>query len=152
MERFNEVIFDLGKVIALPLFVDKNLACKLIIDECFPIQIEMNEESNQLIAAATLFEIPPGKFREEVLKEALKANFEIRKDGYYLAYIESKSSLALIECVSPIKLTGEKLAKRLEHMIAYAKLWKEAIDNGKTAPNIKPIQSDGNDLPFGIKP
>ena len=42
MDQFQELLWDLGELIQLPLHVDKNQACKLIVGERLEIQMQMD--------------------------------------------------------------------------------------------------------------
>ena len=133
MDRFQELLWDLGEAIDLPLHVDKNHACRILLDEKLPIHMEMAEEQDALLVAAFLAEIPPGRFRENVLREALKVNATHHTFGT-LAYIEKVNTLVMHRYLAASSLTGEKIAKFLEGFIAEADQWREAIQNGNPAP------------------
>ena len=139
MDRFQELLWDLGEVIELPLHVDKNNACKIVIQEKLSIQLEMDSSHERLLAAAFISELPPGKFRENVLKEAMKTNNSYHPFGIF-AYIEKINSLILYHYLMADQLNGEKLADFLELFIEEAESWQSAISMGTPAPpqHLKP--------------
>ncbi len=134
MDRFQELLWDLGELIELPLHVDKNHACNLLLDDRLEIQLQMDSHEENLIIWAFLHEIPPGKFRENVLKDALKVNGEFHPFGS-LAYYEKKNMLILHKFIPAEKLSGEKLMEKLEKFIEEAEEWCSTIKRGGTSPS-----------------
>ncbi len=146
MDRFQELLWDLGELIELPLHIDKNHACNLLLDDKLEIQLQMDTHQENLIIWAYLHEIPPGKFRENVLKDALKVNGEFHLFGS-LAYYEKKNMLILHEFVSAEALSGERLMEKLEKFIEEAEEWRSAIERGGTSP-LKYHSADTKPPPF----
>ena len=151
MDRFQELLWDLGEVLELPLHVDKNHACRILLDEKLSIHMEMAEEKDALLLAAFLAEIPPGRFRENVLRESLKVNATHHLFGT-LAYIEKINTLVMHRYVPALSLNGEKLAEILEGFIAEADQWREAIQNGQPAPPEYLKTHGGQPSPYSIPP
>ena len=152
MDRFEEILWDLGELIDMPLHADENRACKLVIDEKLPVQLEMDMNQDMLMVGSFICEIPPGKFRANVLKEALKANGTRVYGHGILSYVERNNSLVMFDHLYAKGLTGETLAAYLETFIPYANSWRDAIETGTALPTIQ--QSEQNkDLPppLGMK-
>lgn len=133
MDRFQELLWDLGEIIEIPLYRDKNHACRILLDEKLAIHMEMSEDGHKLLVASFLSEIPPGRFRENVLKESLKANASYHLFGIF-AYIEKINTLILHAYLPLEPLNGKKLSEFLEGFIAEAASWHDAISNGQVAP------------------
>jgi len=133
MDRFQELLWDLGELIELPLHIDKNHACNLLLDDKLELQLQMDAHGENLIIWAFIHEIPPGRFRENVLKDALKVNGVHRPFGS-LAFYEKKNMLILHQFVPAEKLSGEKLVEKLEVFIEEAEEWRASIENGGTSP------------------
>lgn len=133
MDLFQQLLYDLGTELDLPLHIDKNGACKLLVDEKLPVQLEMHPDGKRLLIWIIISELPPGKFREEVLKIALRLNGVYNELGIY-AYIEKTNSLAFYTYQVAEKLKGLSLAELLAKLIPYAKEWQEAIARGLLAP------------------
>jgi len=146
MDRFQELLWDLGELIEIPLHVDKNHACNLLLDDKLEIQLQMDPREENLIIWAFLHEIPPGRFRENVLKDALKVNGEFHPFGS-LAYYEKKNMLILHNFVPAEALSGEKLMEKLEKFIEEAEEWRSAIERGGTSP-LKYNSADAKPPPF----
>lgn len=148
MDRFAELLIELGKLLETDLRPDVNGACKLYIHEQLQVQIEYQELQERLLMACFLAEIPPGKFRENILKDALKANWPHPTSGT-LCYCQRNNRLALFEWISTINLTGQKLLGILNTFISKADKWRIAIETGQTSHLVPTPKSQGN--PFGIK-
>ena len=146
MDRFQELLWDLGELLELPLHVDKNHACNLLLDDKLEIQLQMDSHEENVIIWAFLHEIPPGKFRENVLKDALKVNGEFHPFGS-LAYYEKKNMLILHKFVPAETISGERLMEKLENFIEEAEEWRSAIERGGTSP-LKYHSADSNPPPF----
>ena len=151
MDRFQELLWDLGELLELPLHVDKNHACRILIKKKLSIHMEMVEERDALLLAAFLAEIPPGRFRENVLRESLKVNATHHTFGT-LAYIEKINTLVMHRYIPAATLTGEKLAEILEGFIVEADQWREAIQNGQAAPSEYLKTHGGQPSPYSIPP
>jgi len=133
MDRFQELLWDLGELMELPLHIDKNNVCKLLLDEKLELQLEMDPHGENLLVASFISEIPPGRFRENVLKEALKVNSSYHPFGSF-AFLEQKSSLILHQYLPTDHLSGEKLTEHLEVFIEEAEAWRAALEGGASAP------------------
>jgi len=134
MDRFQELLWDLGELIEVPLHADKNNACKLILDQKLTLQLEMDQYDQKLLITSFISELPPGKFREDILKNALKVNGMRHSFGVF-SYIESNNFLILHQYFHVDNLSREKLAEYLESLIQEAEEWRSAISNGHSSPN-----------------
>jgi len=134
MDVFQTLLWDLGELINQPLHVDKNRACKLLLNETIEVQLEMDTYEERLLIVAFIAEIPLGKFRENVLKEGLKMNSTYHPCGVF-AYLEKKSTLILRKYLHVSNLSSEKLLKHLEVFVEEAEEWHIALNNGQTSPD-----------------
>lgn len=133
MDKFQELLWDLGELIDLPLHVDKNHACNLLLDEKLEVQMQVDEHGENLMLCAFLADVPPGRFRENVMKDALKVNGEYQPFGT-LAFYEKKNILVLHQYLPLESLSGEKLSQALEVFLEEAAEWQQAITSGSSAP------------------
>jgi len=133
MDNFQKLLWDLGELLELPLHVDKNNACKLLLDEKLEVQLEMDADEQALLIVAFIAEVLPGRFREDVLKEALKVNNLCHPYGSF-SYIEQNNYLVFHQYLQSDDLSGKKLAKHLESFIAEAEEWRTALASGQPAP------------------
>jgi hypothetical protein len=150
IDQFQELLVSLGQQLGLPLHPDKTGACRLNIRNLFSIQLEYEPARERILIASFLCEVPPGKLRENVLRDALKANFPYPELGSF-GYSERNNKLSLF-LYSPIHgLTGQKLASLLSAFIEKATKWKQAVELGQTATLVL-TGSSSEIKPFGLKP
>lgn len=142
IDRFEEILRELGIEYGLPLHPDHRGACKLLINETMQLQIEYRQEHQALLALTFICEIPPGKFRENVLRTALKANhFSPTKS--LLGYSDKNNQLALFQQIPLTLLTGKKLAELLTLFINKADEWRQRVQTGDLATLFSPTYSQG---------
>src|SRR5579872_2904597 len=106
-DPFNELLHSLGKLLGLSLQADKNNACALQIKKGIIIQLQPDVAMEKVLIASKIVEVPPGKFRENVLKEALKANgFPDPRVGTF-SFLPNNNTLILFQQYPIDILTGE---------------------------------------------
>jgi hypothetical protein len=141
LSLFEELIIDLGKELDIPLHSDDNNACVILIEETLSVQLELDDTQSKLLIASFLCEVSAGKYRENVLKCALKANDEKSEIGTF-AYHEKSSQLTLFSYLQLEQISKDVLKEYLQHFIEKSMLWKDAIENGNLnlieEPYIKP--------------
>ena len=70
MKSFHDLIAELGEYIGEDLKVDLNMACSLEINNLIKVQIELDSPGEKILLMSLITELPPGKFRENILKDA----------------------------------------------------------------------------------
>ena len=150
IDQFHELLSSLGTQLKLPLQPDKKGACTLVIRNLFSVQIEYDPSRQRILIAAFLCDVPPGKLRENILRDALKSHFPYPEIGTF-GYSERNNKLSLFLYTPLSGLTGEKCAQLLSSFIEKASKWKEAIELGQTTAL---VHGGGvSELkPFGLKP
>ncbi len=135
VDFFESLLAEFGKLINLPLRLDKHGACLLRINETLRVQIEWNFSKQAVLIASLLGELPPGKYREEMLKEGLKANTDEKRLGDF-CYAEKTGELCLFAYLPQENLSGESLLLFLNDFIPFASGWQKAVETGQipTAP------------------
>ena len=146
MDKFQELLWDLGELIELPLHIDKNHACNLLLDDKLEVQLQMDPHEENLIIFAFVHEVPPGRFRENVLRDALKVNGTYHSFGT-LAFYEKKNMLILHQFFPVEKLSGQKLLELLEPFIEEAEEWRSTLERGGTSP-LKYNSAESKPPPF----
>lgn len=145
-DRFQEILNELGKVFHLSLHVDRNHACSIQVLEHLIVQIQLDISQENLFLFAKVIEIPPGKFRENVLREALKANALPDPRAGLFGYLSATNELALFQRYPLEMLNGDRLAGFLGAFLEYGDSWHKAIARGQPAPPNAPASR-----PFGLK-
>ena len=136
--RFEEILEELSKSLHLKLHVDKHGACAIQIPPLV-IQLQPNLTQESLFLFVKLTEVPPGKFRENVFREALKANGRKDPRAGILGYMGPLNTLTLHQIYPFSVLSGGRLANFLAGFVEAAVDWKGAIESGHSAPvGLKP--------------
>lgn len=143
MDRFSQILYDLGKEIGTDLYPDQHRLCQLNWQDQLHIQLQYEEAKDRLLIGTFLCDVPPGKFREKIFREALKSNAEFPRIGT-LAYSDRNNKLTFFEYVYPDNLRSDKLFQLLQQFVSKAHQWKEAIEKNRPLPEIteKPIKGD----------
>jgi len=129
MDRFEELLKALGQLLNVPLHPDHKGKCRLNVNNLFHIQLDPDPAKNRLLIATFVCPVPPGKARENILKNALKTNGAPSSLGT-LAYSERTHQLALFSYLPFYELTGEKLAAFLAAFIQKADEWRMGVETG----------------------
>jgi hypothetical protein len=149
MNLFEELLKELSPLVGFPLHIDHHHVCCLWAGDTLKVQIEQNKEGH-ITLAAFLSELGPGKFREEVFKESLKANGQFIPGGV-LSFSSKNNQLVLHHFVLREIMNAQNVFESMTALIHYGLQWQTALNEGKTAPAFLATKSL---LPsvFGIKP
>ncbi|SRR3989339_753550 len=137
MNTFEQLLDGLSHILGIPLHAEKGYICKLLIEGSVRVHLEHESSLGRILIASFPAEIPPGKLREDVLKEALKENSSSDRLGTF-AYSSKNNSLAYFTYV-PDSDSPDKIANVLSNFIETTKNWKTAIETG----SLHLIQSKG---------
>lgn len=153
-DLFGAILQELGdalKMVHPGLQADENHTCLLKLKGDILIQIEIDRSGKYLIMGSELGAISPGRYRENLLTEAMKANAMPHPRYGTLAYSHHTDQLALFEMLSLRNLTGSKVAEFMMLFSAKAMLWKEALQRGEV-PVIAPTSNKSSPNIFGLRP
>ena len=131
MEFFESLIHDFGQLIEVPLHLDKLGCCLLNVDDTLKIQISHYDKRESLLIACPIAELPAGKLRENILRDALKANNEYPKVGNF-SYSPKNNLLVLFVYIPERRASAPIVAKAFNEFAAKADSWRKAIDSGHT--------------------
>lgn len=129
MNKFENLITSLGDILDLDLRADKGVLCKLKIDGRLSINLEYDEVKDLILIATLVEELPAGRFRENVLKEALRANGTYPRLATF-AFSERANKLACFNYISFTNLSTEHFNTKLHEFIDFAYEWHRAIQSG----------------------
>lgn len=150
VDRFQELLNQLSVEIGLTLHPDKIGACTLKTREDFEVRLECDPRQENLLLAIFICEVPPGKFRENILKDALKSNAFFPQIGT-LAYSDRNHQLTLFTFAPLPLLNGAKLAELLNAFIDKAYQWRTAVESGTTATLVATSSKSSSGM-FGLTP
>lgn len=148
--KFDAILTLLSESLDTDLYMDEHGSCKITLNDKISVQLELDSSEHYLIMGSMIFEIPPGKFRENVLKEALKANNGSQKGIGTLAFIPKSATLTLFEFFPLPQIQNEKIFEYFVTFATKASYWKETLSNGQIPQSAQqPVYSTLN--PFGIR-
>lgn len=123
---FQELLEELGKVLRLSLHVDKHHACSIQFPP-MTVQLQPDLPQENLYLFSKIVELPPGKFRENVLSDALKANSLPDPRAGIFGYIAISNHLALYQIYPLTILNGERLANFLGGFLEIGLTWHKKV-------------------------
>jgi Tir chaperone family protein CesT len=150
ISQFQELLAELGRVFHLELRIDQSSACSILVAPQLVIQLQLDSSQERLFLFCKIAEIPPGKFRENILMEGLKANALPDPLPGILAYLAQTNHLVLYQNYPLAILNGERLASFFTNFAKMADNWQKALLSGQSAPN--PTTPVPTQKPFGLKP
>lgn len=131
-DLFSSLLEELGKILQIPdLHPDRNRACLIKFPDGLTVQIEMDGQASQITLLSNLGELPPGKYRENVFREALKANGMPHPIHGTLAYSKKADNLVMYQRLAVKDLSGDKINLALTPFLEKARAWKEAISRSE---------------------
>lgn len=135
MKTFADLIEELGDLLDRDFKAELNHSCRLLINEKIYVQLEAESTGEFILATSEISELPPGRFRENILKDALKSNSLHEFNPSILAYLGKTNKLILFQYIPAHAITASLLQQHLSRLVARAERWKKAIDAGRTSPD-----------------
>lgn len=127
-DMFGTLLQELSTLIeATDLHPDRNNTCLVRLKSGLEIQLEIDRSGNFLVLGADLGTVHPGKYRENLFREALKANGLPYPLHGILAYSRKSDHLVLFEKLNIKDLNGEKIAAEIIPFSEKALVWKNAV-------------------------
>ena len=121
MKSYKDLIADLSEKLGIDIYPDLNNVVTLKIEKRVKIHIETDSIEEFLILGAFIEELPPGKFRENILKNALKANYLVNKKPEILSYLGRENTLILHRKFIVGSLNVDELILQIKNITARAK-------------------------------
>lgn len=149
ISQFEELLQELGRVFELELHIDRQHACSIQIRPHLVIQLQLDSSQESLWIFSKVAETPPGKFRENILKEALKSNGLPDPRPGIFGYVFALNHLALFQKYPLSILNGASLSGIIGAFLEMAESWEDAIRSGQSAPIEMHKEIPPN--PFGLK-
>lgn len=119
---------ELGRSLKIAnLHPDSNNSCMIRLESGLIIQIELDKGAQFILVGADLGTVPPGKYRENLFREALKTNDLPHPNHGILCYSKKSDHLILHQKIFLKDLNGEKIAAEITPFAEKAYTWSEAI-------------------------
>jgi hypothetical protein len=136
MPILEQLLQDLSGEMNIILKEDSNRSCQINFNDKINIQLELDPQQENIIIGAMIGELFPGKYRENVFREALIENgFPPPKIGTF-AYSEQKNTLVFFEKKSIQELDARSLYEAVNTLKEKALYWKECLQRGEI-PQVK---------------
>ncbi len=148
---FGVILQEIGKNLQVAdLHPDRNNSCLIKLKNGLHVQMEIDRTGQFLILGSDLGAPPPGRLREALFKEALRANGLPPPRNGIFAYSTRSEHVVIYESFNLKDLNGEKVVAVLEPFAEKAFTWKEAIAKG----DIPPVHTNANRPAgmFGLSP
>lgn len=124
------MIKEFGLKIGVDLRPDANQSCRLDFGTAAFVQIDLDATADQILIGSNLGRLNPGPYREQVLKQALRANYMSKKPRGTLGFSERNDTLILFQYFPLALLTADKLSSFLTIFQEYADVWGRALKDG----------------------
>ncbi len=153
-DMFGTLLQELGQSFGnIQLRPDQNNSCLIRLKEGISIQLELDRACQFLILGCTLGTLIPGKYRENIFHEALKANDMPYPLHGILGFSQKTGNLALFEKINVRDLNGEKIAAEIIPFVEKAIVWSEALIRNEIPAISQAYTSErGGGGMFGLKP
>lgn len=128
--QFEEILKDFEPFFNCSLKPDANDSCLIKMTSGVNIQIELNSYGS-LIIGCRIAALQMGRFREQVIQEALKANSCSSPFSGSFGYSSKSQNLILFIIVDPKELEVNKILDLMQLFTTKAQLWVEALAKGE---------------------
>ena len=142
-DTFANLLEEIGKLFKTKLQPDKLGTCVLKFRSGVQVQLEVDSKGQNLILASVLGTLSQGRYRENIFREALKANGLPPPRFGVFAYGKKNESLVLFDSLALEEVSAQKLADYLMEFTQKAEIWKNAITQGQVPSFL------GNEVSFG---
>lgn len=149
MNKFETLIADAGDILGTGLYAERGSICKIFVNQSFHVNIEYKENKDLILIASMIAELPAGRFRELVLKEALRLNDSFPNPGVF-SYCQRNNHLAFFKHISITQLSAEKFADQIEQFVDFCEKWKDALSSGNLSSVALPPPRTAS-IPLGVK-
>lgn len=151
-DLYGSLLEELGRALQITdLHPDRNNSCLIRLKNGLQLQVEIHPKTESLLLGCDLGDLPPGRFRVDLFREALRANGLPYPQHGILAYSQKSDHLILFEFLPLKDLTGDKIADEVTPFAEKALLWKNGIANNEV-----PVVTFAGARPsmgmFGLRP
>lgn len=130
-DLFGGILQELGRILEIAdLHPDRNNSCLIKLKSGMQVQLEIDPSGRFLIVGTDLGEMPPGKYRENFFREALKANALPYPNIGIFAYSRRNNHLIFFDRLFLPEINGEKIAAFITPFSEKAALWGENLTRG----------------------
>lgn len=130
-DRLTILLEELGRALMLKIAPDPNGACMLRYPDGLEVRIDPDKLGEKIYVSCELGAVPQGKFRENIFREALKANGLPPPQNGIFCFHGKKESLYIYDQLPMVELNGIRLSELIQGFVQKARIWKEGIARGE---------------------
>lgn len=130
-DRFGAILEELGTTLNLKLAPDSHGACHIRFPDKIELHMEPNSTNEFLNILIELGSPGDGKYKENVFREALKANGLLQRRVGTFCYGKKNDSLILHEVIAFEDIHGQMLADIVQSLLSKARSWKDSLSRGE---------------------
>jgi|AMWB02.1.fsa_nt_gi hypothetical protein len=145
-DRFGALIEELAEVIQMKLTPDSHGAVMISYKDKLQVYIEPDVLGEAVDLLIEIGKPGEGKYRETILREALRANGQPFPRLGTFSYGQKRESLLIFETSPMEDLTGAQLAELITQLSDKARVWRDSIARGELPPvqsAATPVRSEG---------
>jgi len=130
-DRMGILFEEFGKKINVTITPEQNGGCRIRFKSGVEVQIETSADGRSLMIGCELGSMPPGRYRENVFREALRANgLPLPRNGVF-GFAKPKDSLYLCDQIALDELSGDRLFEFMQPFLQKAEIWRDALSRGE---------------------
>jgi hypothetical protein len=152
-DRFGALLEELGTALNLKLKPDEHGACHIRFPDKIELHLEPNASGEFLNILIDVGSPGEGRYRENVFREALRANGLPQPRLGTFCYGKKTDSLMIHEAIPFEDIHGQKLADVAQSLLTKARLWKDSLARSEV-PSYRAGESASSgrsDSIFGIR-
>lgn len=151
-DLYEALLDEIGKKLKIPdLKPNAQNTCMIEMHNGLQISLQFAAKSSEFLIGAKIAKLPPGRYRMDVLLEALKSNglSDSLKQGTF-GYNQALDELYLFKLIPTTDLTSDKILDHFHPLKEKANLWFEALKRGEIpSPNSNKVVTGGG--MFGLR-
>lgn len=144
---------ELGEKIDLPkLESTRNNNIALILKGKNEVVLQQHKTEPYLIISFEIVEIPAGRYRENILREALKFNGLNKAHEGIFGFSKKTQKLFLFDMLPMDDISGDQVNTIMQALSEKVTVWKEALSRSDIPTIGATIQAKSGGGLFGIRP
>jgi len=147
LEALKSLLEDLGRMALFPLAAmrpNQQGTCAVPLPDGSVVKMELDEREQNFLIVTVVGNVPTGRYRENLFREALKANGKSHPRYGTFAFSSKTEHFLLFESLGLKDLTSAQVAEYFPHFLEKAALWRQAVNFGNV-----PVKSSAPSI-FGM--
>lgn len=138
----DDVIRKLGEHVGLPLALDANQTCRLVIDGTIEVDLDADPSGPQLVISGAIGTVPASG-QEALFRVLLEANlFGRGTGGAVLALDERFNEIVLSRTLMTDRIHFQDVIEAIEQFVHHSKIWRERLSTLAHSPPAQDLPAD----------